>query len=135
MQTSGTPQAEVASIEKGLRKYHIAALDDPRACPGQVLTITGTNFGLSGQVVFPGSDPVNAQTWTDTRIQVVVPPTAEPGKISLSIFELLLQRCGKDFSIYRQGDTAVEFAGGTPRSTACRSIASKGTRARIPGRS
>ena len=107
---------EVALIKERLPHYIIRNLDQPDSCVGEVLTLAGEHFGPSGLVVFPGAaPPVMALQWSDTTIQVVVPNGAAPGKIRLSIFEQRLQRCGKDFDIYRLGDTLPEFTGGVPQ--------------------
>jgi hypothetical protein len=108
--------AEVARIKQSLPRYTIQAFDNPNACAGQPLTITGQNFGSMGQVVFPGvAQPVNAEVWSNTSIRVIVPIGTAPGKIRLSIFEMHLKRCKKDFDIYRPGDTLPEFTGGVPQ--------------------
>ena len=107
---------EVAIIKQHLPHYIIRAFDNPNACAGQVLTITGEHFGKIGLVVFPGvAQPVAALAWSETTIRVMVPNGAAPGTIRLSIFEQRLQRCGKDFDIYRPGDTLPEFTGGVPQ--------------------
>jgi hypothetical protein len=108
--------AEVAIIKQALPHYTIRAFDNPNACAGQPLTMTGDHFGKSGLVVFPGvAQPVAAELWTDTTIRVTVPNGTAPGKIYLSIFEQRLQRCGKAFDIYRLGDTLLDFSGGVPK--------------------
>jgi hypothetical protein len=106
---------EMAAFTAALPRYSITALDQPNACAGAVLTITGTGFGLRGMVDFPGaSKPVGARSWSDTRIQVVIPSNAAPGLIGLSILEGQFERCGQSYEIYRSGDTKVTFDGGIP---------------------
>ncbi|MEO7191786.1 MAG: IPT/TIG domain-containing protein [Vicinamibacterales bacterium] len=107
---------EVSLIKQRLPFYVIRSLDSADACGGELLTLSGEHFGASGLVVFPGVvQPVAAVQWSDTLIRVNVPAGAAPGKIRLSIFEQRLQRCGKDFDIYRLGDTLPEFTGGVPQ--------------------
>lgn len=107
---------EVAIIKQRLPTYVIRVLDSADACAGEILTISGDHFGTSGLVVFPGvAMPTAALQWSDTLIQVTVPIGAAPGRLRLSIFEQRLQRCGKDFDIYRLGETLPEFTGGVPQ--------------------
>jgi len=63
--------------------YTITKVTPAVACPGDVISIIGTNFGSTGKVVFRrlggGELEVNARTWTGTLITVEVPPTAAGG--------------------------------------------------------
>jgi len=113
-----TAALEVAARVRALPRYTITALDQPDACAGAVLTMTGTGFGPKGMVDFPGpSKPVSALSWSDTTIQVVVPPDAAPGDIQLTILESQFQRCGREYYVYRPGDSTVTFNGGIPVAT------------------
>jgi hypothetical protein len=108
--------AQVYQLEQSLPRYAIRSLAPPDACAGQMLTLNGENFGLSGLVQFPGGGPaVAADSWSDTSIRVRVPVGAAPGRITLSILETQLRLCGKDFSVYRLGQTLEPFTGGVPR--------------------
>jgi hypothetical protein len=73
------------------RRYTISGISPAGACPGDVVTITGTGFifeGHTGGVHFSGaggaiipSDP--ALSWTDTEIRVAVPEGACDGELQL----------------------------------------------------
>jgi len=112
---------EVSQIRDRAPFYRLKELLPADACPGQELIINGTSFGLTGSVAFPGTAaPVPhsaALEWTDTRIRVVVPPGAAPGRIDLRILEASLWRCGQIFTAYRAGETTVLFEGGTAAVT------------------
>ncbi|HME97716.1 MAG TPA: hypothetical protein VKN16_26210 [Methylomirabilota bacterium] len=110
--------AQVAERKRTLPQYEIRTIDDPSACPGEVVVLGGVNFGVTGSVVFPGKgDGVVATdvlAWSDTAIRVRVPAGAGPGVIRLSIYEGSLCLCGRIWSIYRLGRTLPFFAGGVP---------------------
>ncbi|WP_164886757.1 IPT/TIG domain-containing protein [Piscinibacter defluvii] len=63
--------------------YTISAVSPAVACPGDRLLISGSNFGAGGLVVFRrlggGELKVAAERWSDTEIEVIVPPTAGGG--------------------------------------------------------
>jgi hypothetical protein len=44
---------KAAAIRDSVPAYRITGLDPADACPGDLLTITGRNFGTYGSVVFP----------------------------------------------------------------------------------
>lgn len=109
---------QVARLQRDTPHYEIRSLSNPQACRGQPLTLTGVNFGLYGSVVFPG---VNAEVtssqcelWSDTKIRLRVPMTAEPGDLRLSILVRDLDLCGRIFHVYKQGTSLTYFNGGVP---------------------
>ena len=110
--------AAVAIKKRSLPQYEIRAIDDPEACEGMVVLLTGINFGTGGRVIFPGKgDGVAASdvlSWTDTAIRVRVPNGAAPGVIRLSIYEGSLCLCGRRWPLYRIGRTLPLFDGGLP---------------------
>ena len=109
--------AKAAAIRDSVPAYRITGLDPADACPGDLLTITGRNFGTHGSVVFPGTAvPIpntSALEWTDGRIRIVVPDGACPGPITLSILEASFVQCGQLFTVFRTGGSDLPFEGGT----------------------
>ena len=109
--------AKAAAIRDSVPAYRITGFDPVDACPGDLLTITGRNFGMHGSVVFPGTAaPVpstSALEWTDGRIRIVVPDGVGPGPISLSILEASFVQCGQLFTVFRTGGSDLPFEGGT----------------------
>src|SRR5262249_17859759 len=76
-------------------RYLIQALSNANACPGEVLTISGTGFGVWGAVLFPAGIArgfivrrveATIVSWTDNHITVIVPPDATPGPLRLRVF-------------------------------------------------
>ncbi len=110
--------ATVAQKKRQLPVYEIQAIDNPLACPGDVVRLTGRNFGSWGSVVFPGKGSgvfaTDVLSWSDTAIRVRVPTGAAPGIIRLSIYEGTLCLCGRAWPIYRVGKTLPMFNGGIP---------------------
>jgi hypothetical protein len=117
----------MSQIDRFGSRYHIDAISPSDACPGQTLTIRGTNFGPTGRVYFgsaglkdPASglgagDPavlvgVTPKTWTDTKIDVVVPVWATAGELHLNAFIRHLDPCAT-IDVYRLGNS-IFFAGG-----------------------
>lgn len=117
--------AEVVIALRGVRgvfgsgSYTITSVSNVHACPGDVLTITGSGFSATaGRVMFPtssGSGTVTATTWTDTLIAVTVPANATCGTLSLRIFEKTVEVCGRFVDINRTSYTRFQFLGGTTR--------------------
>lgn len=101
----------------------ISGFSPPDACPGELLTLVGTGFGAKqGTVNFPTADSsfgqsVAAERWSDTQISVRVPVDAVPGKLSLTVFDGVIQMCGGEFPIFRRGSSSADFSGGRPRVT------------------
>lgn len=59
-----------------------------RGCPGDLIEIQGSNFGLTGEVLFPrvrGSIRASIERWEENRIQFIVPEGAVSGEGDLSI--------------------------------------------------
>lgn len=100
--------------------YVVASISDIYACPGSTITILGSNFGSVPGLVcfpfgayFPGGTCVQALSWTDTEVRVVVPLGAGSGELYLSILERTEYICGKFFGITREGVGARLFLGGS----------------------
>jgi hypothetical protein len=110
-------------------KYVIESLSKRDPCPGETITIRGRNFGPSGRVYFPSPDPddpaflsytgtanhgilrgVEATRWTDTEIDVVVPPWAVIGELYLNAFTRRIRVC-TIIDVYRFGNKIL-FEGG-----------------------
>ncbi|HEX7786365.1 MAG TPA: hypothetical protein VF653_09090, partial [Methylomirabilota bacterium] len=110
--------AQVSMRKKALPQWEIRTIDNPSACPGDVVLLGGVNFGPAGSVVFPGKGDgvvaTDVQLWSDTAIRVRVPAGAAPGVIRLSIYEGSLCLCGRIWPIYRLGRTLPFFEGGVP---------------------
>jgi hypothetical protein len=105
--------------------YEIQAISNQPACAGETITILGTGFGAEGRVYFPTNDwtfnkfagdhpdmlvGIPALSWTDTRIDVVVPPWAVDGDLHLNAFHTVTSRC-RVRDIYRPGNQ-YPFIGG-----------------------
>lgn len=107
--------------------YNIESISNAQACSGQTITIRGRNFGPTGRVYFPSpaaDDPafglgagddgilagVESVHWTDTEIDVVVPPWATSGEMHLNAFTRHSDRCAT-IDVYRLGNTFL-FEGG-----------------------
>ena len=118
--------AVVASSEIDLMNgiYEIQSISSQAACAGETITISGTGFGAEGRVYFPTSDwtfnkfagdpgllvGIPALSWTDTRIDVVVPPWAVDGDLHLNAFHTVTSGC-RIRDIYRPGNPHP-FTGG-----------------------
>ena len=92
-----------------------------RACPGDVITIVGENFGTTaglvrfkclGESEFIDVAPVSGG-WSDTEIRVTVPDGAGCG-VTLRIPEGTERLCGHPVTVYRRGVIDVDFAGTAP---------------------
>ena len=103
--------------------YHLQHMDDPWACPGTRVVLTGLRFGSQpGRVVFHGSSgplsrisvAVPAADWTDTVITVEIPPKAAAGKLSLNLPgpRTNVNICGLDFSWSAPARSDVDYRGG-----------------------
>ncbi|WP_316575658.1 IPT/TIG domain-containing protein [Nocardia canadensis] len=118
-------QAEMVNALRRIlaNRYTITALSPRRGCPGQTLVITGTNFGTAPGVVRFGvvggeSVDVTPSSWSDTRVQVVVPGGAQSGPLSLIIPNETIEVCGRFIDFNRQAlGTPPRFEGGTTQVT------------------
>jgi hypothetical protein len=123
----GGARKAMSEIDRFGPRYTIDSLVNDQACAGETLTIRGKNFGPNGRVYFesPGikdpafhladGDPgvlvgVKAKTWTDTKIEVVVPVWATAGELHLNAFTHHVDLC-TIIDVYRLGNSAF-FRGG-----------------------
>jgi hypothetical protein len=104
--------------------YEIQSISNQPVCAGETITISGTGFGAAGRVYFPTNDwtfnkfagdpgllvGIPALSWTDTRIDVVVPPWAVDGDLHLNAFHTVTSRC-RVRDIFRPGNQ-YPFIGG-----------------------
>lgn len=115
----------IEAVREALRRRRSYSIDDifPRgACPGEVITITGTGLlfeGSTGTVNFPtavsGSFvPAEPLEWTDTMIRVVVPEGTCDGLLDLEIpggADTILV-CDVELELFVAAAHASEFVGG-----------------------
>lgn len=99
--------------------YVITSITPLSACPGQTLVIDGSGFGpKSKRVLFAtlgGNAEGQVTTWTDARIEVVVPPDTMCGDIQLLIPVGKTTTCtGQTVDVYKPGSGNVYFDGGVP---------------------
>jgi hypothetical protein len=95
-----------------LPPYTVTAITPQTACSGQDVVITGSGFGQNPQSVrFPGAGAVSAKTWTDTRIDVTVPPGAGCGDLRLIRPSVAAGVCGRFVDIAWPGSGATYFDG------------------------
>ena len=99
--------------------YSVSAMDPLDACPGDTIVITGINFGSTpGKVCFRHGTTgvaqmcVDADDWSDTRIEVTVPDYAGRGNLHLRIVDTVLPLCNSAITINRRGAGNRYFAGG-----------------------
>lgn len=117
----------MSQIDRFGERYTIDSISNPGACSGQMITIHGRNFGSTGRVYFPSPDVddaafglgtgdfgvlvgVEPARWTDTEIDVVVPPWATSGELHLNAFTRHRDPCAT-IDVYRLGNT-IPFEGG-----------------------
>jgi hypothetical protein len=117
----------MSQIDRFGARYTIESISNPEACSGQRVTIRGRNFGPTGRVYFPSpeaDDPafglgagnagilvgVEPVSWTDTKIDVVVPPWATAGELHLNAFTRHKDPCAI-IDVFRLGNTIL-FQGG-----------------------
>jgi hypothetical protein len=100
--------------------YRITSVQSDAACPGETVIIQGSYFGgIPGQILFPdrqgGAFAVDPRpgTWTNTRIEAVVPAETGSGVIRLFILEASLGTCAGAVSVYRAGN-GFPFHAGAP---------------------
>lgn len=120
--------------------YTITRLSPPKACPGEQLTIHGRDFGNSpGKVVFEtdsGKRRVAPDSWSDTKITVMVPSDAVAGSITLSITRGTSELCDR-YVIERappSSGSITTWNGGNP-SVSVYSLDAIGTACFAPGES
>lgn len=108
------------ALQRGIT-YSISDISPPRACPGDTITITGSNLvfeGNTGIVLFPslrrGSPiPATPESWTDTEIEVVVPAGAVCGELELDIpVGATLLACDSELELFHGPADPVMFLGG-----------------------
>jgi hypothetical protein len=107
-------------------RFTVSSVSPIDACPGELVTILGTNFGtLGGTVGFKaafGSDPdyiaVNPLSWADTVILVIVPAEAREGPLRIHALDHTFETCFRRFQVYRLpdkfGPQNDAFEGGLP---------------------
>jgi hypothetical protein len=128
----------MSEIDRFGERYAIDSISNPQqfaararhgrsteACPGQSITIRGRNFGSRGRVMFPFPEPtdpafalggneiligVEPTRWTDTEVDVVVPPWATTGELRLAAFTHHVDVCAT-IDVYRLGNSIL-FLGG-----------------------
>jgi hypothetical protein len=125
----GTRKA-MSQIDRFGERYTIETISNPQACVGETIIIRGRNFGPAGRIYFPPPDPddpafglstgdgailvgVAPVRWTDTEIEVVVPPWATAGELHLNAFTRHVDECST-IDVYRLGNTIL-FQGGLAR--------------------
>lgn len=117
--------------------YTITSISNPRACPGETITITGSNFGTApGEVRFQkgvGAIDVAAVSWSSTSVTVTVPDEATCGPISLRIFEETVEVCGLFIDIYRNARAVTRFEGGATHVKSLRVGGPGGSDCALPG--
>jgi hypothetical protein len=117
----GIMKVEMSQLDRWGATYVIEFLSDPGACADMLITLYGHRFGQDpdhlGRVVFPSRDGsfdiVVPNRWTDTEIDVFVPPQATSGPLSLHIGTQHNGKC-RVVNVYRLGDPFT-FLGGIPR--------------------
>jgi hypothetical protein len=102
-------------------RYTIDSVEPPRACPGDTLTIRGTNLRFDGQTVgvwfWSGrGTPIHAEPLSpasDTEIRVVVPTGAQCGPLELEVpAGTTVFACGVRIELYSGPKTPFHFLGG-----------------------
>jgi hypothetical protein len=97
----------------GVSVYVITGVSQAVACPGDVITLTGTGFGSTpGRVSFGGVE-TTATTWTDISIPVTVPPGAR-NPLSLVLPKYKRWICGRLVEATPLGSITASFEVGIP---------------------
>lgn len=134
----GGTRLAMSEIDRFGERYTIDSISYPHgrtsrvgsteACAGQTITIRGRNFGSRGRVQFPYPEPtdpafalggneiligVEPTRWTDTEVDVVVPPWATSGELHLAAFTHHVDVCAT-IDVYRLGNSIL-FLGGLAR--------------------
>lgn len=114
----------VRVVMSGL-SWTITGIDRPNACPGDVVVVTGTNFGATqGGSTLSFADSSGGRvagsiiSWTDTRIEARVPATATTGELALRIRDGYVDMCGRHLQLYRPSDGTRVFSGGSTQVVA-----------------
>src|SRR6185295_11390062 len=89
-------------------RFTVLSVTPIDACPGELVTITGTNFGtIGGSVAFKapaGSSPdymaEPAVFWTDTMIVVTVPLLAREGPLRVLAVDHTFESCFRKFAVH-----------------------------------
>ncbi|MDX1251758.1 MAG: IPT/TIG domain-containing protein [Gammaproteobacteria bacterium] len=104
---------EALEAFSGVPSYLISGVSTAVACPGDVITITGTGFGnVPGRVRF-GPVETTATTWTSTSITVTV-PTGAGNPLSLVLQKVTLMICGRLIEATPTGTMTATFEIGMP---------------------
>ncbi|MGH2554359.1 MAG: hypothetical protein ACRDHO_01390 [Actinomycetota bacterium] len=108
---------QVGHLRPLVDPYVITSVGPAGTCPGQSVTISGSDFGSQPQTVrFPTlSGPVDAQvsSWSGGQIQVVVPADAICGDVQLVIPAGTTTGCGnRTVDVYKPGSGSPRFDGG-----------------------
>ncbi|GED96031.1 hypothetical protein [Gordonia crocea] len=112
--------AEMSRLRSEATHWQVAAISNPRACPGSLITLTGTGFGTKkGRVTFAAADndrtAGTVTSWADTKIAVRIAADAIPGDIQVEALAGMVRMCGgDDFPVMRAGSSLVDFRGGKP---------------------
>jgi hypothetical protein len=123
----GGTRLGMSQIDRFGPRYTLDSISNTQACPGETITLKGHGFGQEGRVYFESPNPkdpafalgagdsgltlgVKAKRWTETDIDVVVPPWATAGEIHLNSFKRHSDLCAT-IDVYRLGN-ALFFAGG-----------------------
>lgn len=102
-----------------IRCYHVCEVRPPRACPGEEILIVGCGFGeRPGRVVFRGhggastrpGPSVEARSWCDDRITVIVPQGAGCG-LWLEMPPATIAVCGRFLELRPTGCIDKGFEG------------------------
>lgn len=109
--------AAMSRMRADATHWSITGIDNPHACPGSVITLTGTGFGISkGTVTFAAANHERTNgtvtSWSDTKITVRIPSDAIPGDIMIEALAGTVRMCGGEFPVMRSGTSLVEFRGG-----------------------
>ena len=117
-------QAEMVNALRQIlaNQYTITSLRPARACPGQTLLITGSNFGTAGglvrfRLIGGGSMDVTPSSWNDAEVRVTVPAEAVSGPLSLIHYNDTVAVCGRFIDVYKQSSSLTMFEGGATRVT------------------
>lgn len=104
---------EALEAFSGVPSYEVTGVSAATACPGDVITLTGTGFGnVPGRVRFGGVE-ATATTWTDTSITVTVPAGAG-NPLSLALPKVARMVCGRLIESTPTGTVTAAFEIGAP---------------------
>lgn len=104
---------EVLEMFSGVPSYEVTGVSPATACPGDVITLTGTGFGsVPGRVRF-GAVEATATSWSDTSITVTVPAGAG-NPLSLVLPKVARMVCGRLIEATPTGTVTASFEIGVP---------------------